>query len=104
MQVAGVRPGEEVLMPALPFVATANAADPLGAVPHFVDSAAETLGIDPVALAKRLRRIGQPSPDGLVNRETGRRISCVVPMHVFGHPVELDELAAVAAALRLLFF
>lgn len=96
MKVVGVRPGDEVLMPALTFVATANAAHHLGAIPHFVDSAEGTLGLDPVALGAHLRRIGEARPDGLYNRATGRRISCVVPMHVFGHPVDLDGLAAVA--------
>jgi len=96
MKVVGVRPRDEVLMPALTFVATANAVHHLGAVPHFVDSAESTLGLDPDALRAHLRRIGQARPDGLHNRETGRRISCIVPMHVFGHPVDMDGLAAVA--------
>ena len=96
MKVVGVRPRDEVLMPALTFVATANAVHHLGAVPHFVDSAESTLGLDPDALRAHLRRIGQARPDGLHNRDTGRRISCIVPMHVFGHPVDMDGLAAVA--------
>lgn len=101
MLVAGVRPGDEVLMPALTFVATANAAHHLRAVPHFVDSAEDTMGLDPVALAAHLRAVGRAGKDGLVNRLTGRRISCVVPMHVFGHPVDMDGLAGVAAEFGL---
>jgi len=101
MKVVGVRPGDEVLMPALTFVATANAAHHLGAVPHFVDSAEGTLGLDPAALGAHLRRIGRTGPDGLVNAETGRRIACVVPMHAFGHPVDMDGLAAVAGEFDL---
>lgn len=101
MVVAGVRRGDEVLMPALTFVATANAAHHLGAIPHFVDSASDTLGLDPVALAVHLRAVGRRGPDGLVNSATGRRISCVVPMHVFGHPVDMDGLADVAAEFGL---
>lgn len=89
-------------MPALTFIATANAANHIGAVPHFVDSAEDTLGIDPVALDAHLRKIGKSGPDGLYNRETGRRISCVVPMHVFGHPVDMDKLNEVAEEFRLL--
>lgn len=102
MKVVGVRPGDEVLMPALTFVATANAVHHLGAIPHFVDSAENTLGLDPVALGAHLRSIGEARPDGLYNRETGRRISCVVPMHVFGHPIDLDALAAVADEFGLM--
>lgn len=102
MRVAGVRPGDEILMPSLTFVATANAAHHLGAIPHFVDSVHTTLGLDPAALEVHLRRIGEARPGGLYNRETGRRISCVVPMHVFGHPVDLDGLAAVADEFGLI--
>ena len=101
MKVVGVREGDEVLMPALTFVATANAAHHLGAIPHFVDSAEDTLGLDPVALDAYLRDIGETHRDGLYNRFTQRRISCVVPMHTFGHPVDFAGLAAVAEEFGL---
>jgi perosamine synthetase len=101
LKVAGVRPGDEVLMPALTFVATANAAHHLGAVPHFVDSSEDTLGLDPVALATHLSRIAEKRSDGFFNRESGRRISCVVPMHAFGHPVDMEGLATVAGDFEL---
>lgn len=103
MKVAGVEPGDEVFMPALTFVATANAAHHLGAVPHFVDSAEDTLGIDPAALEAHIRKTCRAGPGGLVNIETGRRIACVVPMHTFGHPVDLSGLDAVANAFGLAF-
>jgi perosamine synthetase len=102
MKVVGVRPGDEVLMPALTFVATANAAHHLGAIPHFVDSSEDTLGLDPHALAAHLGRIAKKTPDGTINRETGRRISCIVPMHAFGHPVDMEGIAGVAEDFRLL--
>jgi len=101
MKVAGVRPGDEVITQTLTFVATANAIHHLGAVPHFVDSAEDTLGIDPVALAAQLRAVAISGPEGIVNRTTGRRISCVVPMHVFGHPVDMAGLGAVAEEFGL---
>lgn len=102
LKVVGVRQGDEILIPTLTFVATANAVHRLGAIPHFVDSAEDTLGLDPVALSSYLRDIGKPGPDGLYNRKSGRRISCVVPMHVFGHPVDLDGLANVADEFGLM--
>jgi perosamine synthetase len=95
--VAGVRPGDEVLVPALTFVATANAVAYCGAIPHFVDSAADTLGIDPVALERRLQDIAIPGDaGGVVNRATGRPIRALVPVHVFGHPCDDDALAEIA--------
>jgi len=93
--LTGVQPGDEVLVPAFTFVATANAVSYCGAIPHFVDSAADTLGLDPVALDDHLRRIADRRGDVLVNRITGRVLRAVVPMHTFGHPVDLDGLLEV---------
>jgi perosamine synthetase len=90
--MAGVAPGDEVLIPALTFVATANAVVYCGAVPHFVDVSEQTLGIDPQRLALYLDRIGERVDGQLVNRNTGRPMRAVLPMHTFGHPVDLDPL------------
>lgn len=99
--LAGVEPGDEVLVPALTFVATANAVSYRGAIPHFVDSEERTLGLDPQKLGDRLRDIGEMKAGVCINRNTGRRIRAVVPMHTFGHPVELDGLAEVCARFRI---
>ncbi len=96
LRLAGVGPGDEVVVPTLTFVATANAVSYLGAVPHFVDSEKRTLGIDPVALWDHLNSIAESHRGGLVNCSTGRTIRAVVPMHTFGHPVAIDEVLAVA--------
>lgn len=92
LMLAGVEAGDEVLVPALTFVATANAVAYCGAVPHFVDSAWSTLGLDPDALADHLEEIAEIGKDGPRNRRTGRRIAAVVPMHTFGHPTAIDHL------------
>jgi len=99
--LAGVKAGDEVLAPALTFVATANAISYCGAIPHFVDSELATLGIDPHALGEYLREIAVHRGDGLFNRRTGRRIAAIVPMHTFGHPVDMDPLNALAGELGL---
>jgi perosamine synthetase len=93
--MAGVLPGDEVLTPALTFVATANAVTYCGAHPNFVDSSEVTLGMDPQRLAPYLDRIGHRVDGHLVNRNTGRPIRAVLPMHTFGHPVDLDPLVEV---------
>ncbi|MGC5774368.1 LegC family aminotransferase [Paenibacillus pabuli] len=92
LKIAGVKEQDEVLMPALTFIATANAVSYLGAVPHFVDVSTLTLGIDPDKLEKHIIQIGQFKDGHLVNRLTGRIIRAVVPMHTFGHPVDMDPL------------
>jgi perosamine synthetase len=99
--VAGVAPGDEVLVPALSFVATANAVCHAGAVPHFLDSSAETLGLCPAALSAHLTRVAEQTETGLINRRTGRRLAAIVPMHVFGHPVDMAALTATAEAFGL---
>lgn len=93
--LAGVRPGDEVLIPTFTFIATANAVSYCGATPHFVDSAIDTLGLDPAALDDHLRRTAERRGDVLVNRATGRILRAVVPMHAFGHPVDVDGLLEV---------
>lgn len=94
--LAGVRPGDEVVTPALTFVATANAVAYAGGVPHFADCEERTMGLDPAKLAEHLRDVAEPDPKGTKggcrNRLTGRRIGAVVAVHVFGHPVDLDPL------------
>lgn len=96
--VAGVKPGDEVIMPSLTFVATANAVSHAGAVPHFVDSSEETLGLDPAALLGHLERIAVHGEAGAINRQTGRRIAAIVPMHTFGFPVDMDPLMEISTA------
>ena len=101
LQLAGVGAGDEVLVPALTFVATANAVHYLGATPHFVDSTPETLGLDPVALKDWLKHIVERTQNVTRNRETGRRIRAMVPMHTFGHPCDIDGLLALAQDYQL---
>jgi len=93
--LAGVERDTEVIMPALTFAATAAAAAYIGAVPHFADSEYATLGMDPDKLAAHLDAVAERRGNATYNRQTGRRIAAVVPMHTFGHPVRLDELCAV---------
>jgi perosamine synthetase len=98
---AGVEPDEEVIVPALTFVGTANAVRYCGAVPHFADSEERTLGLDPGKLGDHLRQEAEVRGGACVNRRTGRRIRAVLPVHVFGHPVDLEPLAELCARFRL---
>lgn len=94
--LAGVRPGEEVLMPALTFIATANAVSYAGAVPHFVDSEVVSLGVHPERLEEHLRESAQVVSGQCINRNSGRTIRALVVMHAFGHPANLEALDVVA--------
>jgi len=101
LELAGVGAGDEVVVPSLSFVATANAVSYAGAVPHFVDCDEVTLGVDPDALDRHLVDIVEMQGDTPVNRFTGRRLAAVVPVHMFGHPCRIDEIADVAARYGL---
>jgi perosamine synthetase len=96
MRLGGVEPGNEVLVPALTFVATAAAVVHAGAVPHFVDAEERTLGVDPRALRAHLERTCSMQGGECVNRSTGRVVRALVPMHTFGHPADVEGLLSVA--------
>lgn len=101
LKLAGVAIDEEVLIPALSFVATANAVSHCGAVPHFVDSSEITLGLDPLALREYLNWAAEKTGGGLRNKATGRRLAAVVPMHAFGHPADMESLLSVTTDFGL---
>lgn len=96
LRLAGVQPGDQVLLPALTFIATANAVAYCQAVPHFVDSEFRTLGMDPAALREYLRHATERRAGLTTHRATGQVIRAMVPMHTFGHPADIDGLLAVA--------
>lgn len=92
----GVGNGDEVLCPSLTFVGTPNSISHAGATPHFVDSGEDDLGIDPARLARYLERIAEKRADGTYNKNTGRRIAALVPVHVFGHIGQMNDLGDIA--------
>ena len=101
LKLAGVNRGEEVLLPALTFVATANAISYLGAIPHFVDSEESTLGIDVVKLREYLNANTEKQSGLCINKSTKRVIRALVPMHTFGHPSDLEQLLSIARDFNL---
>jgi perosamine synthetase len=94
--LAGVTDGDEVIIPTLSFIATANAVVHARGIPHFIDSETATLGMDPDALAERLASCERRGDD-LVNPATGRRIGAICPMHTLGHPTRIEEICRIAA-------
>ena len=101
LKLAGVLPGDEVIVPALTFAATANAVIYCDAVPHFADRETRSFGLDAAALRDWLQATTELQAGVCVNRASGRTIRAMVPMHVFGHPADLDSLLAVASDFRL---
>jgi perosamine synthetase len=96
LKLAGVQLNDEVLIPALTFVATANAVAHCNAIPHFVDSEESTLGIDSTKLRKYLLGNTSQISGQCINKKTGRIIRALVPMHTFGHPCDIETLLSIA--------
>jgi len=90
--LAGVERGDEVITQPLTFVATANAIAYCGANPVFVDVSKKTLGMDPDKLEDYLIKNTSISKGYCINKISGKRIKVCVPMHTFGHPVEIEAI------------
>ena len=90
-----VKEGDEVLVPTLTFVATANAVAYTGATPHFVDSENISFGVDAVKLRSYLKKISTRKKGVLINENTGCAIKALIAVHVFGFPCDLNAVSAV---------
>jgi perosamine synthetase len=92
LRIAGVKMGEEVITQALTFVATANAIVYNGANPVFVDVDRDTMGMSPLALETFLQEFGEKREEGMYNKQSGKRIAAVLPMHSFGFMTRIQEI------------
>lgn len=94
--LADVTANDEVLSQSLTFIATCNAISYIGAYPVFIDVDMDTLGMSPESLRCFLETKGEKRQDGFTyNRLTDNRIKACVPMHTFGFPCRIDEIAAI---------
>ncbi len=101
LRLIDINANDEVLLPALTFIATANAVAYCGATPHFVDSDERSLGVDPRKLEDYLRDIAVVDGETCRNRTTGRPIRALIAVHAFGHPVDLEPLSDLCRRFRL---
>jgi perosamine synthetase len=99
--VAGVQPGDEVLVSALTFIAPANAVRYAGAWPVFMDAEPGSWGMDPGKVVDFLHKECGWRNGVLYNRTTGRRVRAIVPVHVLGHPVDADPIVEAARKFGL---
>ena len=97
MMLVGVERGDEVLTQALTFIATCNAISYIGAHPVFIDVDKSTMGLSPDALKSWLEKNAEIRNGQCYNKHTGHRVKACVPMHTFGHPVRIDEIANICA-------
>jgi perosamine synthetase len=101
MLLAGVESEDEVVVSTLTFIAPANAVRYAGAWPVFIDAEPRSFQIDPAALIDFLE--GGCTWDGRIlrNRKSGRRVRAILPVHILGHPADLDPILAVAEKYAL---
>ena len=97
IELAGVKSGDEVISQALTFIATCNAISYAGANPLFIDVDVDTMGLSPAALRRFLEENAQKRVSGTFNKTSGKKISACVPMHTFGFPCRIAEIAEICA-------
>jgi perosamine synthetase len=100
--VAGVEPDDEVLVSTLTFIAPANAIRYVGAWPVFMDADPLYWQMDPQKVVEFLEQECQWTNGELRNQATGRRVRAILPVHILGHPVDMDPLLEVARKYGLL--
>lgn len=100
--VAGVEPGDEVLVSTLTFIASANAVRYAGAIPVFIDAEPVYWQMDPQRVRDFVEKKCELRQNQLFNKETGRRVRAIVPVHVLGHPVDIQAIQEIARQNNLI--
>ena len=101
LEVLGVKTNDEVLMPSLNFVASANAVKYCEAIPHFVEVDEKTLGVDSIKLDKYLKKIVILKKGKPFNKFTKKKISCLILLHLFGHAAKVDEIKKITNKYKI---
>jgi len=93
---SGVQPDDEVIVPALTFISSVNVIRYCNAYPVFMDCNECSLCIDVQKVIDFIRNECEQRNNGYTyNKETNRRVKAVIPVHVFGHPSDMDKLLEV---------
>ena len=96
-----IKKNEEILMPTLNYIASANAALLCNAIPHFIDIEKNTLGVDPVKLEKYLKKNAIIRNNTCYNKKTKRKIKAIIVLHTFGHPSKIDLIKKISKKYHL---
>ena len=102
LKACGVKKNEEVLVPALTFVGTVNAVSYLDAKPHFIDSQIENFGINCLKLENYLDKITKFRGNQCINKFTGNVIKAIMPVYIFGHPCNIQDIVKIAKKFNLI--
>tara|TARA_Y100000590_G_scaffold450400_1_gene590002 strand:- start:1253 stop:2446 length:1194 start_codon:yes stop_codon:yes gene_type:complete len=99
--VAGIQENDEVLVSTLTFVAPVNAIRYVGAWPVFIDSEPKYWQMDPNKVVDFLNQECRWKNGKLYNRLTGRQIKAILPVHILGHPVDINSIVEIARKFNL---
>src|SRR5664279_2684133 len=104
LMAAGVGPGDSVLTVPITFIATTEAISQAGAHPEFIDIDERTYNLDAEKLCEFLETRCDPDPltGRPISRRTGRTISAVVPVHLYGQTADMDAILELASAWHLI--
>lgn len=80
LKALGIKPGDEVIMPSLTYIATANAVAYCGATPVFVESEQDSWNIDPEAIEKAITQ----------------KTAAIIPVHLYGLPANMDKIMQIS--------
>lgn len=97
----GLKKNQEVLLPTLNYIASANATRYLNAIPHFIDSEEKTLGVDAKKLELYLKKKTKMVNKNCINKNTGNIIKILIVTHIFGHPAEIEKLIKIAKRFNI---
>lgn len=101
LKVAGVRENDEVLVPSLTFVGSVSPIVEIGAIPHFIDSNLDDLGVNVEKLSEYLKKNTFLKKGKLVNKKTKRCIKAIIPVHIFGHSCKIVELLKLSKKFKI---
>ena len=99
--VAGIQQNDEVLVSTLTFVAPVNAIRYVGAWPVFIDSEPKYWQMDPNKVVDFLNQECRWNNGKLYNKLTGRQIKAILPVHILGHPVDMNPIVEIARKFNL---
>ena len=102
LQVTGIQPDDEVLVSTLTFIAPVNAIRYVGAWPVFIDAEPTYWEMDPQKVRDFVEKDCSWKKGELRNLHTGRRVRAIMPVHILGHPVDMDPILEVAQKHNLI--
>ncbi len=101
MIVSNISKNDEVLIPALNYIGSSNAATYCGAIPHFIDCKTDSFEIDTKKLKNYLSKICKINKSYCINKKTKRIIKAIIPTHILGQVSDMDSLMKISKEFKL---